>query len=111
MIATKRADVWVLLGPHRGDNHQLLALAEGLGVPYRPIQMRYHWFAHLPAVLRSITISQLQTEARAEIAPPWPSLVIGIGQRSVPVARYIKERSGGRTTIVRRSFSGYSLPR
>ena len=101
MPATKCADVWVLLGPHRGDNHQVLALAEGLGVPFRPIQMRYHWFAHLPAVLRSVAISQLQPEARAEIAPPWPSLVIGIGQRSVPVARYIKQASGGRTTIVR----------
>ena len=101
MIATKRADVWVLLGPHRGDNHQVLALAEGLGVPFRPIWMRYRWFAHLPAVMRNISISQLQPEARAEIAPPWPSVVIGIGQRSVPVARDIKERSGGRTTIVR----------
>ena len=68
---------------------------------YRPIQMRYHWFAHLPAAFRSVTISHLQPEARAEIAPPWPSLVIGIGQRSVPVVRYIKEQSGGRTTIVR----------
>lgn len=101
MIATKRADVWVLLGPHRGDNHQVLALAEGLGVPFRPIQVRYRWFAHLPAVMRSIAVSQLQPEARAEIAPPWPSLVIGIGQRSVPVARYIKQASGGRTAIVR----------
>jgi uncharacterized protein len=101
MPATKRADVWVLLGPHRGDNHQVLALAEGLGVPYRPIQMRYRWFAHLPAVLRSVAVSQLAPEARAEIAPPWPSLVIGIGQRSAPVARYIKEASGGRATIVR----------
>src|SRR3954469_14042710 len=101
MIATKRADVWVLLGPHRGDNHQVLALAEGLGVPFRPIQMRYRWFAHLPAVLRSVAIHQLQPEARAEISPPWPSLVIGIGQRSVPVARYIKQASGGRTTVVR----------
>ena len=101
MSATMRADVWVLLGPHRGDNRQVLALAEGLGVPFRPIQMRYRWFAHLPAVLRSVAISQLTPEARAEIAPPWPSLVIGIGQRSAPVARYIKEASGGRTTIVR----------
>ena len=101
MSATMRADVWVLLGPHRGDNRQVLALAEGLGVPFRPIQMRYRWFAHLPAVLRSVAVSQLTPEARAEIAPPWPSLVIGIGQRSAPVARYIKEASGGRTTIVR----------
>src|SRR5438270_7530798 len=101
MPATKRADVWVLLGPHRGDNHQALALAEGLGVAFRPIQMRYRWFAHLPAVLRSVAISQLAPEARAEITPPWPSLVIGIGQRSAPVARFIKQASGGRTTIVR----------
>jgi mitochondrial fission protein ELM1 len=101
MPATKRADVWVLLGPHRGDNHQVLALAEGLGVPYRPIQMRYRWFAHLHAVLRSVAISQLTSEAQAEIAPPWPSLVIGIGQRSAPVARYIKQASGGRATVVR----------
>jgi uncharacterized protein len=96
-----RADVWVLMGPHRGDNRQVLALAEGLDVPFHPIQMRYRWFAHLPAVLRSVAVGQLTREARAEIAPPWPSLVIGIGQRSAPVARYIKQASGGRTTIVR----------
>jgi mitochondrial fission protein ELM1 len=101
MPATKRADVWVLLGPHRGDNHQVLALAEGLGLPFRPIQMRYRWFAHVPAALRSVAISQLLPEARAEIAPPWPSLLLGIGQRSAPVARFIKQASGGRTTIVR----------
>jgi mitochondrial fission protein ELM1 len=63
--------------------------------------MRYRWFAHLPAVLRNVAILQLQPEARAEIAAPWPSLVLGIGQRSAPVARYIKRASGGRTTIVR----------
>ncbi|MFL6720819.1 MAG: ELM1/GtrOC1 family putative glycosyltransferase [Sphingomonas sp.] len=101
MPAIKGADVWVLLGPHRGDNNQLLALAESLGIPFRPIHMRYRWFAHLPAVCRSVTISQLLPEARSEIAPPWPSLVLGIGQRSAPVARYIKQASGGRTTVVR----------
>lgn len=101
MPVIKRADVWVLLGPHRGDNHQVLALVEGLGVPFRSIQLRYRWFAHVPAALRRVAIAQLTPEARAEIAPPWPSLVLGIGQRSAPVARYIKRASGGRTTIVR----------
>jgi mitochondrial fission protein ELM1 len=101
MPAIKRADVWVLLGPHRGDNNQVLALAEGLGRPFRTIQMEYRWFAHLPAVARRVSIAQLAPEARRKIAAPWPSLVIGIGQRSVPVARYIKHASGGRSTIVR----------
>ena len=95
------ADVWVLLGPHKGDNNQLLALAEGLGRPFRTIEMSYRRFAHLPAVCRSVTISGLDPESRREIAPPWPSLVLGIGQRSAPVARYIQQESGGRTKIVR----------
>jgi mitochondrial fission protein ELM1 len=101
MTRFNRADVWVLLGPHRGDNNQLLALAESLGIPFRPIELRYRWFAHLPAVARSITVSQLQPDARQAIAPPWPSLVLGIGQRSAPVARYIQRESGGRAKIVR----------
>ena len=101
MTASYRADVWVLLGPHRGDNNQLLALAESLGAPFRPIQLHYRWFAHLPAVARSITIAQLRLDARRAIAPPWPSLVLGIGQRSAPVARYIQRESGGRAKTVR----------
>ena len=101
MRASDRADVWVLLGPHKGDNDQVLALAEGLGVAVRPIQLGYRWFAHLPAVCRSVSIAQLDGDSRREIAPPWPSLVLGIGQRSAPVARFIRRASGGRTKIVR----------
>lgn len=101
MRASDRADVWVLLGPHKGDNDQVLALAHGLGVHFRAIPMRYRWFAHLPAVCRSVSIAQLQPESSREIAPPWPSLVLGIGQRSAPVARHIQRASGGGAKIVR----------
>ena len=103
LLMTRRdsAAVWVLLGPHKGDNNQVLALAEAIGLPFRSIEMRYKRFAHLPAVLRSVTIAQLEAEARREIIGPWPSLVLGIGQRSAPVARYIQRASGGRTKTVR----------
>lgn len=101
MTASGRAAVWVLLGPHKGDNNQVLALAEALGVPFRAIELKYKRFAHIPAVCRSISVSQLEDECRAAIAPPWPSLVLGIGQRSVPVARYIQRESEGRAKIVR----------
>jgi mitochondrial fission protein ELM1 len=101
MKASGDAAVWVLLGPHRGDNNQVLALADAVGLPYRTIEMRYRWFAHLPAVCRTATIRQLQGDAQLEIAPPWPSLVLGIGQRSAPVARFIQKASGGRAKIVR----------
>lgn len=93
--------MWVLLGPHKGDNDQVLALAEALGLPFTPIHLRYRWFAHLPAALRGVAVRQLESECRRLITPPWPSLVLGIGQRSAPVARYIKRASAGRAKIVR----------
>jgi len=93
--------VWVLLGPHKGDNDQVIALAEAVGLPFRTIQLRYKWFAHLPAVYRGIALNQLEDECRREIAAPWPSLVLGIGQRSAPVARYIQRASGGLARTVR----------
>ncbi|MHB0678347.1 ELM1/GtrOC1 family putative glycosyltransferase, partial [Roseomonas mucosa] len=34
------------------------------------------------------------------LAPPWPDLVIGVGRRSVPAARWVRASSGGRTRIV-----------
>ena len=98
---TQSADVWVLLGPHRGDNNQILALAEALQRPFRTIEMRYRRFAYLPAVCRSISMSGLTADAQREIVPPWPSLVLGIGQRSAPVARFIQRQSGGMTKTVR----------
>jgi len=101
MSSSDRADVWVLLGPHKGDNNQVLALAEALGMPFRTIDLRYRWFGHVPAVCRAATLAPLTFASRSGMAPPWPSLVLGIGQRSAPVARYIKRASGGRAKIVR----------
>src|SRR5881398_1382365 len=101
MKAYDRATVWVLLGPHKGDNNQVLALADALGMPYRVIHLDYRWFAHLPAALRAASIIQLGSVSRGEICPPWPTLVLGIGQRSAPVARYIQRASAGRAKIVR----------
>jgi len=39
--------VWVLLGHRRGDNNQLLALAEALGVPFETRTMTYRPFAKI----------------------------------------------------------------
>ena len=39
--------------------------------------------------------------SRRWLQPPWPDLVVGIGRRTVPVARWIQQQSGGRTNLVR----------
>ena len=37
--------IWALLGPHRGDNNQVLALAEALGLPFEVKSLRYNQLA------------------------------------------------------------------
>lgn len=96
-----RPRIWVLLGHRRGDNNQLLALAEGLGLPFETRSLAYNglWSIFLGTFPAQPYL--LARKARARLNPPWPDLVIGIGRRSVAVSRWIKKQSGGRTKIVR----------
>jgi len=98
--------IWALLGDRTGDNNQVLALAEELGLPFQRKALSYDSIVgydlgrirpeHLGATLFSLT-----RRAKAQIKPPWPDLVIGVGRRSVPIARYIQKMSGNRTKLVR----------
>lgn len=92
--------VWVLLGARTGDNNQALALAETLGWPFAAKQLDYNALQSLSEWLPP-TAATLTAAAKSGLQPPWPDLVIAIGRRSVPVARWIKRQSGGRTRVVR----------
>ena len=95
----KRPLIWVLVGSRTGDNNQVLALAETVGLPFTTIHLDYN-------LLRSVTrwlgasLATLDRASKQRLVPPWPDLVIGIGRRSVPVSRWIRRESGGRTKIV-----------
>lgn len=91
---------WVLTGERTGDNNQALALAEALGWPFEVKSLAYNALQSLSVWLPP-TAATLTAEAKAGLSPPWPDLVIAIGRRSVPVARWIKHRSGGRAKLVR----------
>lgn len=92
--------IWVLLGARTGDNNQALALAEALGMPFAVKQLDYNALQSLSVWLPPTAVT-LTGAAKAGLKAPWPDLVIAIGRRSVPVARWIKARSGGRTKLVR----------
>ena len=93
--------VWLLIGRRRGDNNQVLALGEALGVPFETRTMFYKWTARLRMKLFPQGTAHLTPDSRRWLQPPWPDLVIGIGQRTVPVARWIRNQNGGRTRLVR----------
>jgi mitochondrial fission protein ELM1 len=92
--------IWLLLGERAGDNNQLLALAEELGLPFEIRQLRHNFLRNVARKQLSKTMLTFTPKSLLQLRPPWPDLVIGIGRRSVPVARWIRWRSGNRTKLV-----------
>jgi mitochondrial fission protein ELM1 len=86
------------MGNRSGDNNQLRALAEGLGFPFECKQLKFNQLRRFPFLRRDLTI--VDRLSRSLIRPPWPDMVIGVGYGSVPVARYIRKQSRGRTKLV-----------
>lgn len=87
------APVWVLLGHKAGDNHQVLALAESLGVPFETRHLRYRPTELASNLLLGPNLQGIRPESRARLHPPWPRLVITAGRRNEPVARWIRTQA------------------
>ncbi|MEO7654303.1 MAG: ELM1/GtrOC1 family putative glycosyltransferase [Sphingomicrobium sp.] len=99
-MSRNNCTVWLLLGPRPVDNNQALALGEALAMPFTVKTLAYNWLQHLSLRLPPTLVS-LNPESSAGLRPPWPDLVVAVGRRSVPAARWIKRESGGRSKIVR----------
>lgn len=92
--------VWILFGARRGDNAQLLALAERLGRPYRIIQLEYTLLSLLPPQLIGAREWAVKPSVRPQLDGAEPELVIGITSRTVTAALSIRRRFGGRPKLV-----------
>ena len=87
--------VWTLLGEREGDNAQIRALAEALGWPAEAKRLTFTRRYKLWNLLLGASLLSLDRGHSAALGPPWPDLVIAAGRRSAPVARWIREQSGG----------------
>jgi mitochondrial fission protein ELM1 len=92
--------VWALLGPHRGDNNQVLALAEALGLPFEEKWLHYNELRRLQPALLGATCRSVAADARKQLEGEPPDLTNSTGHRSVPVVRALKKRSGGKMRSV-----------
>ena len=92
--------VWALLGPHRGDNNQVLALAEALELPFEEKRLHYNQLRRLQPALLGATLRSVAADARAQLEGEPPDLTISTGHRSVPVVRVLRKRSGGKMRAV-----------
>jgi len=91
--------VWRLTGDKAGDNAQLQALEARLGIAAVAKSLRYR-ASRLPNPLKGASLATLRTSASDPLAAPWPVMVIASGRRSVPIARWIKNQTGGRARLV-----------
>ncbi len=92
--------IWCLLGRKAGDNTQVLALADELGLPYtkkRIVARPWELLTHLS--LR-VTLAGIDRRRSSPLAGPWPDLIITAGRRNEPVARWIRKQAAGKTRIV-----------
>jgi mitochondrial fission protein ELM1 len=93
--------IWVIPGNRRGDDAQVFALAEELGLPFETRKLIYESSFWPDAGLSGVSANSVRRDIREKtLVPPWPDLIIFVGRRSVPVARWIREQSGGRTKLV-----------
>jgi len=93
---SQAAKVWVLHDGKIGMANQVIGLAEALGLPFaeKRLDIRAPW-RHLPA---SLWLAPFRAVGRggAQLAPPWPEILIACGRNTVALARAIKRASGGR---------------
>ncbi len=92
--------IWVLLGPHRGDNNQVVALATAVGLPFEIKQLNYNLLYRVKTRLLPPTLLTLTRQSRALVDGEPPDLIIAINRRAVPVIRALRRRSPHRTRAV-----------
>lgn len=96
--------VWSLVGHRVGDNTQVRALAEALNWPAETKTLE--WKKPLPSWTprygRQATLKHLIKDSQHLFAPPWPDIVISVGWRSVPVARWIRKQCGAKLVHIGR---------
>ena len=92
--------VWMLTGDKGGDNAQMRVLAQAAGLTPIEVPLDFNRLHRRSNLRLGATIRTLTKAARQRLQPPWPDVVFSSGGRSVPVARWIKRQSGGRTKLI-----------
>jgi mitochondrial fission protein ELM1 len=62
--------------------------------------LKFNWLNWLPNPVLGHSLVSLDGKSRQQLRPPYPDIVVGMGRRIVPVARWIKRQSGGASRIV-----------
>lgn len=94
------ARVWVLTSGRTGDDKQSLRLASALGEPFEEKKIVFGEGAAPWRLMLGPGLDTVDRGRSSTLEPPWPDMVISTGWRQVPVVRWIRWKSEGRTRLV-----------
>ena len=98
--------VWLLLDDRPGHRTQVIGLAERLGWPCEHKELTFTPLNRISNRVLGASRLAVRADQSSPLEPPWPDLVIAMGRRSAPVARWIRRQSGGRTRLVQLGRKG-----
>lgn len=104
-----RPRVWVLADDRPGHRTQVIGLAEALDWPYEIKELRFNALNRLSNRLLGASLLGLDRGRSTTLAPPWPDLVIAMGRRCAPVARWIGKHGGGEVRLVQLGRKGANV--
>jgi mitochondrial fission protein ELM1 len=92
-VVRRAPRVWVMLGHKAGDNSQVLALAEALGLPFEEKHFVYRPAELVTNMLLGPTLAGVVTRKSSPLSAPWPDLIISAGRRNEPICRWIQQQA------------------
>ena len=101
--------IWILSDGKIAHSTQSVGLAKSLGWPYDMKQLHFQPWNSAQKLLWSLLpphILGLNKHKSSSLKPPWPDIVISTGWRPAPIARWIREKSKGKTRIIQLGRKG-----
>ena len=92
--------IWTLLDDRPGHQTQVKGLVDRLGRPYETRRLSFNRLNRLPNPLVGASLITVDQRNSDPLTPPFPDIVITTGRRCLPVARWIKRASDGRSKLI-----------
>jgi mitochondrial fission protein ELM1 len=102
--------IWVLLDDRPGHQTQVLGLAERLGWDYETRSLAFNGFSRMHNGILGARLLSLDKSGSDDLSPPYPDLLIAMGRRCLPIARWIRRASGQQTRLVHLGRKGLVAP-
>jgi mitochondrial fission protein ELM1 len=99
-------NVWILANHKPGHTTQSVGLAQALGFEYEIRSVGFSWLSLITDRLLGNPLADPLANRSVQLTPPWPDLVIATGWHTVPIGRWIRNQSRGRTRLVQLGRKG-----